>query len=250
MGLLDSRRLTVVPGNHDVFGGPHRAIDVLSFPQHIRSVNYKENLELFGEAFAETFEHTELLDEHEMYPYLKRIGPFVLIALNSVPPWSLWKNPLGTNGMLGEQQVKALATLMLGRELDGLIPIVVMHHHMNDLNDESTENGFWKKVESNTMRMKGRRRLIRVFQQLDVRFILHGHIHRNEIYERGGIHIANGAGAVCDDPIKFLKINELISEDGLVRLRTHQLPIPYQVSTMARSFHKFKRPIPAVEPVK
>ncbi len=34
-GLMDSRKLTSVPGNHDVFGGPHRAVDVVSFAQHI-----------------------------------------------------------------------------------------------------------------------------------------------------------------------------------------------------------------------
>jgi len=248
MGFLKSNRITVIPGNHDIFGGPHRAIDVLSFPQHIRSVNYRQNLDLFREAFHEAFAGAKFADNNETYPFVKHIGPFVLIGLNSIPPWSMWKNPLGTNGMLSERQLKALDTLAHNERFRGKIPIVLLHHHLNDLGDGTAENGFWMRLESNTMRMKGRRKLLKVLQQLNVRFILHGHIHRNEIYERAGIHIANGAGAICDDPIHFLKINELIAEDGVVRLRIQQLPIPYQVSTSARSFHKFRSLIPIAEP--
>lgn len=36
--LLSAEKLTLVPGNHDIFGGPHRAADVLSFPRHIRGL--------------------------------------------------------------------------------------------------------------------------------------------------------------------------------------------------------------------
>ena len=38
-GLFHSRRLTVLPGNHDIFGGVHTAEDVLAFPSRCRHPN-------------------------------------------------------------------------------------------------------------------------------------------------------------------------------------------------------------------
>jgi len=88
------------------------------------------------------------------------------------------------------------------------------------------------------MRMKKRKKIIRLFQALHVRYVLHGHIHRNEIYDRNGILFANGAGAVCDDPVKFLKYNILQYADGYCNIRIRQLPIPYQVSTVTQALHR------------
>jgi Icc protein len=111
LGLLDGRRLTLVPGNHDIFGGPHRATDVLSFPRHIRTVDYRKNFNLFHDAFFETFLNAEQLLPGEHYPFIKRVGPFSIIGLNSIPPWSPLENPLGTNGMVDDRQYAALKSL-------------------------------------------------------------------------------------------------------------------------------------------
>ena len=73
-GLMDSKRLTIVPGNHDVFGGPHRAVDVLSFPRYIRTVDYHRRLALFEEAFAETFVGAKQLNSGNLFPFVERSG--------------------------------------------------------------------------------------------------------------------------------------------------------------------------------
>ena len=93
------------------------------------------------------------------------------------------------------------------------------------------------------MRMKKRKKIIRLFQSLNVRYVLHGHLHRNEIYDRSGILFANGAGAVCDDPVKFLKYNILQYTDGFCSIRIRQLPIPYQVSTVKSALHRNHKPL-------
>ena len=240
-GLLDSRMLTVVPGNHDIFGGPHRAVDVISFPRHIRSVDYRKNLDLFYDAFPETFVGAKHLVKDQVYPFIKHVGPFALLGLNSIPPWSFLHNPLGTNGIIEETQLEALRTLNVQTEIGPSIPVAVIHHHFNDLTDDSVEDGLWKTIESKTMRMKKRRRLLKVLSSLNVRYALHGHIHRNELYERNGIRLANGAGAVCDDPLQNLKYNSLSQAGGVCELRTCHLPIPYQTSTVTQKIGRRTR---------
>jgi 3',5'-cyclic AMP phosphodiesterase CpdA len=179
-----------------------------------------------------------------LFPYLKMVGPFNIIGLNSVPPWSLRKNPLGTNGMLDDQQIDALERLNDSSLLEGRTTIVVVHHHFNDLLQSDYEGGrLWTKIESNTMRMKKRKKIIRLFQSFNVRYVLHGHIHRNEIYDRNGILFANGAGAVCDDPVKFLKYNILQYTDGYCNIKIRQLPIPYQISNVTVALHQLHKPL-------
>ncbi len=98
------------------------------------------------------------------------------------------------------------------------------------------------------MRMRGRTKTLRLFESLGVRYVLHGHIHRNEIYESGAITLLNGAGAVCDDPVKFLKYNEILHANGSDQLRTVTLPTPFQVPSYALPMRRLHYPInvPAV----
>jgi 3',5'-cyclic-AMP phosphodiesterase len=242
LDLLDSNKLTVVPGNHDIFGGPHRAVDVLSFPQHIRSVDYKYRKELFQSAFAETYNGVHRIGTSDLFPFVKIVGPFNIIGLNSIPPWSLRRNPLGTNGHVNDQQIESLEQIGTSGVLADRTNIIVLHHHFNNLLQSDYHAGnVWTRIESNTMRMKKRRKLIRIFESLNIRYVLHGHIHRNEIYERSGILFANGAGAVCDDPVRFLKYNLLQQKDGYCTIRIRQLQIPYQVSTLTMALHRKQR---------
>ncbi len=245
MGLLRADRLTVVPGNHDIFGGPHRAIDVLSFPDHIRSVDYHRHLALFEQAFAETFEGVEGGSGDSVFPFLKRVGPFELLGLNSVPPWSIRRNILGTNGLVDEEQLLVFDSFSAKPD-EGRHRVAVFHHHLHDLiTDDAIQNSFWKSVESKTMRMRKRRRLMRALRGIGVTAALHGHVHRNEIYSWDGLQVANGAGAVCDDPVRRLKYNLLTAEAGALRMKPCILPVPYQVSTVDQPIAARRRPLPA-----
>ena len=252
LDLLSGKRLTIVPGNHDIFGGPHRATDLLSFPQHIRGIDYRRHLEMFSTMYGESFEGAYRLDETSPFPFIKRAGPFLLIGLNSIMPWSVLKNPLGTNGMLDEQQFRGLESLRGSDLLERLIPVAVLHHHFNDVGNENSGRGsFWERIEANTMRMKKRRKTIKLLQSLNVRYVLHGHIHRNEIYSRDGITLANGAGSVCDDPQRFLKYNKLTFDGEHSAITTVVLPIEFQTSVASMRYHRQTRPpvsIPRFKP--
>jgi Icc protein len=248
LNLLDSNRLTVVPGNHDIFGGPHRAIDVLSFPQYIRNVDYARHLDQFHSVFAETFENVISFGEKSVFPFIKKVGPFSIIGLNSIPPWSVRRNPLGTNGELDDSQREGLLRAQSDGALDGTIPLVAIHHHFNNSEDDPSASGLWKRIESNTMRMRGRARTLRLFDVLGVRCVLHGHIHRNDIYRTNNIDCMNGAGPVCDDPMKYLKYNEVSFKSGEVHIQTNVLTVPFQVPTCALSRQRLHFP-PKVSPI-
>ena len=236
-GFSDSTRLTVVPGNHDIFGGPHRATDVLSFPKYIRNVDYQRHLEMFLHVFEDTFAGAEYIVPSQPFPFVKCVGPYALIGFNSILPWSLRKNPFGSNGQLCETQFKGLESLVGSPLLDRAVPIAVMHHHFNDFaKDASTNHTLWELMEYKTMRMRKRKKTLKLFNSLNVRYIMHGHIHKNEIYEKEGITLANGAGAVCDDPIQKLKYNRLLWTNGTCKLSICNLPVPYQQVVMPLNF--------------
>lgn len=234
-GVLDAQRLTVVPGNHDVFGGPHRAVDVLSFPSHIRSVDYHSHHAMFRDAFAETFEGAIRSSSGAPYPFVKHVGPLALIGLNSIPPWSLRRNILGTNGIIDDGQLAGLLDLAASGTLNGRISVVVVHHHFNDLTDDAPTNGLWRRIESQTMRLRKRRKLVRLFEEAGVQAVLHGHIHRNEVYDLSGVRFVNGAGSVCDDPVRRLKYNSVTVHEGKLTVSVRTLDTPYQESTVNRS---------------
>jgi hypothetical protein len=215
-------------------------VDVLSFPRYIRTVDYHRRLALFEEAFAETFVGVRKLDGDSLFPFVKEVGPYSIIGLNSILPWSLWDNPLGSNGMLSDTQVTALSHLQATDAFHKRKPLVAIHHHFNDLNDASTDSSLWQKIESKTMRMKRRRRTLKLFASLGVEAVLHGHVHRNELYEKYGVRLANGAGAVCDDPVSMLKYNRLTYREGKTSVEINTLPIAFQTPSTASSFHHFR----------
>jgi hypothetical protein len=160
----------------------------------------------------------------------------------------LRRNPLGTNGKLDKGQRNALSQMHADGRFGHTTPLVAIHHHFNDLQDESAGGSLWKRIESNTMRMRGRTKTLRLFDSLGIRYILHGHIHRNEVYQCGTITLLNGAGAVCDDPIRFLKYNEIRHSNGTDHHQTIVLPIPFQVPSYTVAKDRLHYPI-AVPPL-
>ena len=239
-GLLHPDKLTVIPGNHDIFGGPHRATEVPEFPKHIRTIDYVRNLRLFEEAFAETFVDVRQLRAGQLFPFVKTLGSVEIIGLNSIPPWSIWDNPFGSNGLVDEKQCDALAEWSKESPSPNGIRIVAMHHHFGTVGDDNVQSKLWKRIESRTMRLRKRRRVLKHFDALNVRCVLHGHIHKNVVYEKNKIIFANAAGAVCDDPIRYLKYNKLEIAGSKVQATIETLPHPYQLPMVAIPSHRFK----------
>src|ERR1039457_4673226 len=78
LGILKSSKLTVIVGNHDIFGGPHLADDLLSFADRCRKLDFDEKVSIFQDMFAELFADTITMDAGG-YPFLKRVKNVCLL---------------------------------------------------------------------------------------------------------------------------------------------------------------------------
>lgn len=202
MGLLDPTKLSLVIGNHDIFGGPHLAQDLLSFPGKCQSNPYDCHIEKFHEVFREVFRGCYRLTE-SAYPYLKRIGDVAFVGLNSIARHSRLGNPVGSNGTIDDAQVDQMKELFkLAQFAEARSKIVMLHHHFFRKKDEaqihsySTGPGIFNMIEQETLKLRGKRKLLKAFSKAGIDTVLHGHVHFTGSYERKGIKFYNGAGAV------------------------------------------------------
>jgi 3',5'-cyclic AMP phosphodiesterase CpdA len=101
--------VTVVPGNHDIYTSLRGDPGVARWADHMRS-------DAWGRRLAK--------GAHSQFPFVRRIGPAALIALNS----AVETPPFVAAGRLGEAQLSALADLLTKVEAEGLIRVVLIHH--------------------------------------------------------------------------------------------------------------------------
>jgi Icc protein len=187
-GLLEYEKLTVTIGNHDIFGGVHRAEDLLSFGKHCRSVNYAEKVGLFERAFRETFP-AKAYETERVFPFIKIIGPVAFVGINSVRPFHPILNPVGSNGHVSERQIQAVERIFSHPLVDGLTKIALIHHHFDKYRPYSSSlaDRLYHIFESQSLKLHDRRRVQNILKTLGVNGVLHGHTHLEEIYSDSGI---------------------------------------------------------------
>ena len=193
-GLLTYGKLTVTIGNHDIFGGIHRAEDLLSFGKHCQSVDYAGKIDLFERAFRETFPRKAYESEH-VFPFVKIIGPAVCVGMNSVRPFHPLLNPFGSNGHVSSRQLDALDRILAHPSVTGLKKIILIHHHFNKYRPYSGSRGskLYHLFESQILKLHGRKNVEEVFRKLKVDAVLHGHTHIAGIYSASGIIYSSAA---------------------------------------------------------
>jgi len=220
LGILRADMLSLVIGNHDIFGGPHLAEDLLAFPGRCSNRNYDSYVRGFYEAFEETFVGNDG-PLQSPFPYAKILGNTALLGLNSVARHSALKNPVGSNGAIAEAELKEFAHLLKQKEIRAADHrIVMLHHHLfrrkdeKDLHTPPDTNRIVERIEQATLKLRGKRKLLKIFEEGKVSLALHGHVHFTASYKRKGIQCLNGGGAVY--PVNHreeLKYN-LITIDG------------------------------------
>lgn len=213
--LLDPARVSVVIGNHDIFGGVHLAEDVFEFPERCRTIPYQERVRQFAEALPELFKQSMVANRYSPFPYIKPLGPILLVGVNSVAEYSKLKNPLGSNGEVDDEQFDKLAVLFSLKGVRKYPKIVAIHHHFSkgEFDGSGAMRSVWSAIEMQTMRMRKKGRLLNLFRKNDVRMILHGHVHTTTMYERKGILCSNAGGSVLG-PEKSLVTANIIEMDG------------------------------------
>ena len=197
--LLDSKKVTVIIGNHDIFGGPYHAEDVLKFPSTCKTTDYDMRVEEFYKATKETFEGAKFFSSKTIFPFVKILGDAAIVGVNSVARWNALKNPIGSNGKVEKEQHDALKAIFNSALLKGKHVLVAIHHHFNKMGDEKARSKFeklWLAFESTTMKLHKKKRLLKLFYSAGVKTILHGHVHNHEEYHRSGIHFLNAGGSI------------------------------------------------------
>ena len=224
--LLDSAKLTVTIGNHDVFGGVHVAEDVLTFPKHCRATDEKARVREFAHAFQETFDRTLRPSEKRAFPFAKVIGEVALVVVNTVAGYSRLKNPLGSNGSVDDKSFDHMTELLESPLLRTKRKIVVLHHHFSKMSEvkSGTMHSVWSAIEKHTMKLRGKARLLKLFARTDVELVLHGHLHESSEYVRDGVRFLNAGGTILHERNSDLHINLIRVSDSGVHTEIHRIP--------------------------
>jgi 3',5'-cyclic AMP phosphodiesterase CpdA len=224
-GMLNKRDLTLTIGNHDIFGGVHLAEDVINFPGKCKNTNYYDKISAFAACFEETLP-AQTASTKNVFPFVKELDSIVLVSLCSVAQYSYLKNPFASNGRIKNQQIEII-TGLLKNIPESKKRIIVTHHHFNK---ESSDNipgsgSVWKAIENQTMKLRGKKKLLKSFNELNAELILHGHLHENLAYKRSGINIQNAGGSILSSDPVHMYINSIeISGDG--EISQSFIPVP------------------------
>lgn len=226
-GLLDSARLTVTIGNHDIFGGVHTAEDLLEFPKRCRRTDYGGSLRTFWQHFAETFEGVTYGGTSSPFPFAKVVGNVVLIAVNSVARHGAARNPFGSNGEVQPGEARRLERLLSSRRFAGMRKILLVHHHFHRpfVPLSAGLPTLWGLLERQTMKLRGKRQILRLMTKYGVDMVLHGHHHKTEEYWKHGIHFGNAGATVLGPDPSMATYNLLTVDDAGITLQRVSLPV-------------------------
>jgi Icc protein len=218
--LLRSDRLSIVIGNHDIFGGVRSVDDILHFPARLRRTDYRQKVEEFRRTFREAFEGCLFGSREDVFPFTKIAGQFALLGLNTIGHFSRIKNPFGSNGWVGNLQLKRAAMMLSSDLIGGLRKIVLMHHHFASSPAQlaGTLHGIWNVIEHETLRLRRKKQLARLFALGGVELVLHGHYHESISYRSKGFRFVNSGGAVVGRDPNLLR-------GHLIREREHGLEV-------------------------
>lgn len=144
-------RVTVIPGNHDVYV----------------ATQWRESLGQWGAYIAGDGQPPAA--DFKVFPTLRRRGPVALVGLNSGVP----KPPLLATGTLGDAQIAAAEKLLAALGREGLCRVVMIHHP-----PLTTESRFKRLTDAAAFQAMIRR--------VGCEIVLHGHNHRSEVARIAG----------------------------------------------------------------
>lgn len=223
--LLNSERLSLVIGNHDIFGGLQSAEDIFIFPERCKKVDYDFMVNNFVNYFEETFSNCVFKSNESNFPFAKIIDNTLITGINSIARYSKIKNPFASNGEVSISQFNELVQIFEQNQ-NIKHKLVLIHHYFNKikLNKQKATSTFWQNIEKQTMKLKKKSRLFNLFHKYKIDLVLHGHLHESNEYLRKGIRFSNGGGSVKSAEknsvsVNFIKVteNEINTEVHLIK---------------------------------
>ena len=123
-GFMSGEKLSIIIGNHDVFGGVQKAEDIFTFPDKCNSVNYNKRVNDFLSYFPDAFKNCHYLSSNNFFPFAKIIDNNLIIGLNSIARYSKLSNPFGSNGEIDATQFGELFDILKSTEKEVKFKIV------------------------------------------------------------------------------------------------------------------------------
>ncbi len=224
-GILDRNKLSIVIGNHDIFGGIETAEDIINFPKKCIKTNYKQKMREFYSAFIECFEDCLFPVDSEHYPYAKDLGKVVLIGLNSIAKYSRLRNAFASNGKVSRAQFESLKKIFEEESFRDKRKIVMIHHHFTKYYKKyEHKNSIWANVEKFTLKLRGKKKIINLLADNKVDLVLHGHLHESLEYFKDGLRFMNAGGSIDNNGESYLKMNTIELIDN--RIVTDIITLP------------------------
>lgn len=223
--LLDRSKLSVVVGNHDIFGSAQTAEDLLQFPDRCSKTDYDAKLSEFILTFRETFDDCIYTSKNGFFPYAKMINNNLIIGLNSVARFSVIKNPFASNGEINGEQLSELHSILKDYRNEAKNIILLVHHHFYKPKNMKglTFSGLWQNVEKRTMKLRKKKRIINLLNKFQVDLVLHGHVHEEADYEKRNIHFLNAGASIKGLKGKQLLINFIEISGKQINTSTHKI---------------------------
>ena len=146
---IDPARVTVVPGNHDLYTGG--AFTSRRFERY----------------FADWLQSDlpEVTAGGARFPVVKIRGPVAIVALSSAVP----RPPFVAAGELGGAQLEALARVLAHQEVASRTLVLALHH--------PPVHG-WSRVKGHLEGLRDAPALLSMLMPLSRGLVLHGHLHR------------------------------------------------------------------------
>jgi 3',5'-cyclic AMP phosphodiesterase CpdA len=193
---LDPDRVTLVPGNHDVY---------------TRGALTSRRFESFFGPFLTSDLPTLAIDDHgARYPVVKLRGSVAIIALSTAVP----RAPLVAAGELGQLQIEALARVLEHPDVARRSIVLAMHHPAVHP---------WSPAKAYLEGLRDARAFLATLRKLPDGLLLHGHLHRRIQRElptdAGHIHQigASSASLHHEAPDRMAGFNLYDVDDGGVR---------------------------------
>lgn len=186
-------RVTVVPGNHDIY------VHLRSDPGVRRWQPYMV-ADAWGAQFA--------TPRHDGFPFVRRVGGIALIGLNSAVP----TKPFVAAGRLGHPQLDALGPLLDRARAEGLVRVLLIHH---------------PPLPGKAPRLRGlidAPELQQVIGRHGAELILHGHNHRDLV-----TRVTHAAGettviGICSSSASRSHHGEPLARYNLLRFKPRNGP--------------------------
>lgn len=196
--LLDSKKVSIIIGNHDIFGGVQSATDIIHFPRKCRVVDYELQVSNFITHFEELFTDCQFASSNKFFPYYKNLGEIGIIGINSIAHYSKVGNPIAATGKVYSDQLDDVQKIIKQYSTENQTRLALIHHHFYKKNLQATspQNNIWNKIESYNLRLRNKKKVIKALKECGIKLVLHGHSHEVRRYDRKGVHFINAGGSI------------------------------------------------------